>query len=247
MIYRIGVGCRKIMAADSIVINYGDRYTKLYIHNFNEVISNHMRLVNNFFEIAFLDFIKVNYPHHKEIIDIGANIGNHSVFFAEFLDCKKVHCFEPFGTNLAILRKNVERYGEKCVIYDIALSNKTGIFPLYNSQEENYGGFSLHSYQNGSSFRVQDEIDAITLDSLELKDITMMKIDVENHENEVLEGAMNTILENKPILFIENLFYAHPDVCPDPEPHQKILHELNYMKLTPNVVGSIMDLWVSRE
>lgn len=118
--------------------------------------------------------------------------------------------------------------------------------PFYNSQQNNFGGFSLHSYSNGSSFLVNPSIKVITLDSLNLQNISMIKIDVENHENEVLEGAKQTILNNKPIIFIENLFYGYPDVCPNPNPHQKIFDELNYIKINSNIVGSFMDLWISK-
>jgi FkbM family methyltransferase len=103
--------------------------------------------------------------------------------------------------------------------------------PLYNSQKANNGGFSLHNYANGLSFVVEQSINVITLDSLNLDNISMIKIDVENHENEVLEGAKQTILRNKPIVFIENLFHGYPNVCPNPNPHQKIFAELNYQRI----------------
>lgn len=199
---------------------------------------------NNFFEIAFLDFINTNYNNQNEILDIGANIGNHSLFFAKFLKCNKVHSFEPFPQNLNLLRKNMSNYIEKSIIYDIALSDKECTMPLYNSQQGNFGGFSLHSYSNGSSFLVNPSVNVITLDSLNLNNITMIKIDVENHENEVLDGARQTILRNKPIIFIENLWYGYPNVCPDPNPHQQIFTELNYYKIQSNILGSYMDLWI---
>jgi FkbM family methyltransferase len=105
-----------------------------------------MRRINNFFEIKFLDFINKNYKEQKEIIDIGANIGNHSLFFLKFLNCKKVHSFEPFLDNLKLLEKNTSSFGEKSIIYKIALSNKDGEMPLYNSQRGNNGGFSQEHY-----------------------------------------------------------------------------------------------------
>jgi hypothetical protein len=137
-------------------------------------------------------------------------------------------------------------FADKSQIYEIALSNKEGTMPLYNSQAENFGGFSLHSYSNGSSFVVNSSINVITLDSLNLSNISMIKIDVENHEVEVLEGAKQTILLNKPIIFIENLFHGYPKVCPNPNPHQTIFDELNYYKKESNILGSLMDLWVPK-
>ena len=72
----------------------------------------------------------------------------------------------------------------------------------------------------------------------------MIKIDVENHENEVLEGAFETIKRNKPMIFVENLYYGAPLVCPDVDVHKKIFDKLNYKRVQRNIVGSLMDLWV---
>jgi len=225
--------------------NYSQTNTKIFVHNAGEIVSDKMVNTNNFFEINFLDYIAKKYNNQTGILDIGANIGNHSLFFAKFLNCEMVYSFEPFPRNLSLLKQNLHNFTHKSKIFEIALSNKEGTMPLYNSQAGNFGGFSLHSYSNGSSFVVNPSINVITLDSLNLDNISMIKIDVENHENEVLEGAKQTILRNKPIIFIENLFHGFPNVCPDPNPHQKIFNELNYKRVEINIVGSFMDLWIS--
>jgi len=226
--------------------NYGETNTEIFVHNNSEVISDYMALTNNFYEIDFMDYISKNYNNQTGILDIGANIGNHSLFFAKFLNCEMVHSFEPFPTNISLLKKNLNNFTHKSKIYEIALSNKEGTMPLYNSQAENFGGFSLHSYSNGSSFIVNPSINVITLDSLNLDNISMMKIDVENHENEVLEGAKQTILRNKCMIFIENLFHGFPNVCPDPNVHDKFFYEINYQKIESNILGSYMDLWIPK-
>jgi len=226
--------------------NYGNSSTQLTIYDKGEIVSDNIVETNNFFEIHFLDYINQNHKNQTGILDIGANIGNHSLFFAKFLNCEMVHSFEPVKSNIELIKKNMENFKEKNVVYEIALSNKHGTMPLYNSQRENNGGFSLHSYSNGSSFVVKDLVDVITLDSLNLTNISMIKIDVENHENEVLQGGKQTILKNKPIIFIENLHYGYPNVCPNPNPHQEIFDELNYYKKESNILGSFMDLWVSK-
>lgn len=74
----------------------------------------------------------------------------------------------------------------------------------------------------------------------------MIKIDVENHENEVLEGAKQTILRNQPIIFVENLYHGHPNVCPNPDPHSSILCDFGYMKKETNICNSFMDLWIPK-
>jgi FkbM family methyltransferase len=228
----------------SIDIIYKDSITTLYLYPWNEIVSDTIRGTHNFFEINFLDYIYNNYKNHKEIIDIGSNIGNHSVFFSKYLNCETVHCFEPVQNNIELLEKNLIPLNNKTKIYKCALSNKIGTLPLYNSQSNNYGGFSLHSYSNGSSFKVLDTIEVTTLDSYNFDNVTMIKIDVENHENEVLEGAKDTIRKHKPIIFLENLNHGYPHVVPEKEPHMKIMTSYNYKKVDSNICGSFMDLWV---
>ena len=223
----------------------------LNLHNFNEIVSNNIRQTRNFFEIEFLKYIKDNYPNQHGIIDIGANIGNHSLFFLEFLNCDNLYAFEPHPDNLSILKLNLSKYKNKSLIYDIALSNKDGLMPLYNSEINNYGGFSLFSYNDptvgNTSFLVKPDITVKPLDSFNLTNISMIKIDVENYENEVLDGARNTIQLNRPIIFVENLYHGYPYIQPNPDIHLKILTELNYVKKDSNIKNSFMDLWIPAE
>lgn len=217
---------------------------QLFIHPIHEVVSEEIRRTGTFYEISFLNYIAEHYGNQHEIIDIGANIGNHSTYFAEYFNCSRIHAFEPHPVNLNILHKNIDRYGDKCVIYDVALSNNNGEMTLFNSCANNYGGFSLHAYKNSSSFVVRDTIPVKTLDSFNLKNITMIKIDVENHENEVLEGSKKTIMHNRPIIFLENLYHGFPAIQPDINIHADFFRSVNYTKADSNILGSYMDLWI---
>ena len=90
------------------------------------------------------------------------------------------------------------------------------------------------------------EIDVVKLDNFNLSDISLIKIDVENHENEVLQGSKQTILTNKPIIVLENSYYYFSHIFPNPEPHKVILEELGYTKLYSNVCKSSMDIWIPK-
>ena len=63
--------------------NYGQTHTNIYTHDYGETIGDNMVQTKNFFEISFLDYICKNYNNQTEILDIGANIGNHSLFFCK--------------------------------------------------------------------------------------------------------------------------------------------------------------------
>ncbi len=158
------------------------------------------------------------------------------------MNCNKIFSFEPFSQNAELFKKNLSNYKDKCILFEKALSDKDGKMILYNTEENNFGGISLHKQEK--SFEVLEEIDVEKLDNYNLTDITLIKIDVENHENEVLRGSMQTILKNKPIIILENSYYYFSHIFPDPDPHKNIFKELGYTKLFSNVCDSSMDIWV---
>tara|TARA_R110000772_G_scaffold154537_1_gene265623 strand:- start:162 stop:857 length:696 start_codon:yes stop_codon:yes gene_type:complete len=213
----------------------------------NETISDIIRGSGTFFEEKFLEFIRVNFNKQKNIIDVGANIGNHSLFFSEFLDYNEIICFEPFKENVELLKLNLKN--KNCKIMDYALSDSNSDKVLYNSQSNNFGGFSLHSYDGSlgenKSFVVKDKVTTKTLDSLNLTGITMIKIDVEGHEIPVLIGGIETIKKNKPIIFIENLSHGYPHLFKENQ-FDEFFEKIDYQKTQSNIMHSFMDLWIPK-
>jgi FkbM family methyltransferase len=225
-------------------IKYDGKEIGINIHESNdhgiyEHISAEINRYSIFYEIGFLRYIQNNHLMQSGIIDIGANIGNHSLFFSEFLEYDTIHSFEPHPHNFELLKKNMD--GKKAELYQIALSDTKGEMAMYNSDSSNNGGFSLH--QQSTSFVVYDKIDTITLDSYNLKNISMIKIDVEGHEEEVLKGAINTINETHPIIFIENLGHSWPELF-RVDRLNSFFDDIGYIKQTQNIANSLMDLWV---
>jgi FkbM family methyltransferase len=225
-------------------ITYLNKKITFNLHE-NETISSAINSTQNFFEVDFLEFVRNNYPKQTTIIDIGANIGNHSLFFSEFLEYDEIICFEPFDKNVELLKLNL--IGKNCKIMDYALSDSDSEITLYNSQMNNFGGFSLHFYdgskRENKSFIVKDKITTKTLDSLNLSNISMIKIDVEGHENSVLNGGIETIKRNQPIIFIENLSSGYPHLFKDSQ-FDEFFENINYIRIHKNINRSFMDLWI---
>jgi FkbM family methyltransferase len=217
----------------------------IFLHSEGEHVSDMIRHYQTFYEIDLLKYIELNYKDQNEIIDVGANIGNHSYFFAKYLNCKKVHAFEPIIENIDLMLKTINPFIHKIIVYPFALSNKEGEFPIYNTDyKKNYGRFTLDSYYFQTNQEFFRKVKTFKLDQLKLDNISMIKIDVENHENEVLEGAKETIERNKPIIFVENINHHNPHLYFDKEPHKKILESYNYKKLSSNIGNTMNDLWV---
>jgi FkbM family methyltransferase len=160
----------------------------------DENVSNDIRRHQDFFESPILDYIREKYPVQKTIVDAGANIGNHALYFANFLKFESMHCFEPIDRNYKILESNT--HDVKIKLYKQALSSEKKTLKM------NLGGRNMGSCIVSDTGDVP--VEAVTLDSLNLQNVTLLKIDVERHEPELLKGAKETISRCHPLILIED-------------------------------------------
>ena len=126
-------------------------------------------------------------------IDIGANVGLWSCDLVKQFE--KVIAFEPVAEFRECFKKNV--VGSNYIIEPVALGRTESLIEM-NIVQGNTG----HTHINQSSIG-RGTIPLKTLDSFNLTNVDMIKIDVEGFEGEILAGAMKTIEQNKPVLVIE--------------------------------------------
>jgi FkbM family methyltransferase len=131
-------------------------------------------------------------------VDIGTNIGNHSLYVAS-LNCR-VFSYEPNAELVEILKKSIWRnqFENLITVVNCGLGRSKGTADFAKKIPENTGMQTLVVGQNGS-------IDIKPLDSFSFpQKVNMIKIDVEEMEMDVLCGAEKTIRENRPMLYIES-------------------------------------------
>jgi len=223
------------------IVSYGDKQFPMDFYLDDPIGSSLSQ--GRFYEEGFLTYIKQNFPNQRVILDIGSNVGNHAVFFRNFLKNEGVYCFEPVPLNFEKLVKNTD--GMDIVSFNFALSDKLGVSRIFNSQPSNKGGYTLEDTKFPNHNPLDCGIDCITipLDLINIANISMIKIDVENHELHVLEGARKTIVRNKPIIFIENLYHGHPEVCPVGK-FDNFFSSINYSLKESNILGGFMDAYI---
>ena len=136
------------------------------------------------------------------VLDIGANIGFHTLYFSELATASgRVFAFEPVLYNFNALKQNLELNLTKNVeIYNIALSNKNEQLKISaDANSTNPGSFNLFD-QNGEtniSCRIGDEVINV------LERVDFIKIDVEGYEAFVIDGLINIIKKYQPKIVFE--------------------------------------------
>ena len=135
------------------------------------------------------------------LVDIGANAG---IYSAIALDHRRwVVAFEPVPEEAARLRCLI---GVRGVVYQIALSDHNGTATLhvpYHGERAVTTRSSLEEDVDPELCHRKLTVKIETLDSFELAQISLIKIDVEGHELAVLRGAVQTIIRCRPNLLIE--------------------------------------------
>ncbi len=141
-------------------------------------------------------------PAEGVIVDVGANIGNHTVFFGHFLEPRRLYCFEPQQVAFSTLTRNIELNLEHCDVRarQAMLGAETGMGGISRYQNWNQGGAEFEAAEDGRTEMLRlDE----AVDPADIPDIALIKIDVERAQTEVLRGATGVLTEARPALWIE--------------------------------------------
>jgi FkbM family methyltransferase len=170
------------------------------------------------FENGLIEWCKQFCRKDQNILDIGAHSGTYTISLADY--SKHVYAFEPQKMTFYSLCGSVALSNIKnvtCINYGLGSTEQVGKQKL-NIVSLDGGGSSLHNNNNNNSLQTE-EIEVITLDSLNLDNIGFIKIDVEENELQTLMGSQNTLIKSN---------------------YPKILFEMN--KECPQLLGFLQSL-----
>lgn len=151
---------------------------------------------------SLLGWLQSNKLIKGSALDIGANIGNHSLYFSKFY--KYVFSFEPNPRTFKLLEIN-STLSPNIVPFNYGLSDTSGKVSM-GFCKENMGGAKIINSIDSISDLNEIEIEIRTLDSMLdqlAAPIGLIKLDVEGHEYAAILGAKNAINTNKPIILFE--------------------------------------------
>ena len=159
-------------------------------------------------------------PKDSFVLDIGMNIGNHSLFLAA--NGLRVIAFEANPKMSKIAKESIalNEFENKIQVNEFGLSDCEGIMHFAKEIPSNFGGMSLSSGagESGAGIVVK------TLDSLKVQEkISCIKIDVEGMESRVLQGARELIMRNRPMI------YAEANYSQDFVKLERVLESLEYV------------------
>lgn len=153
------------------------------------------------YEKEVYDFAKKILLKGNTVLDIGSNIGYHSIHFASLVPNGKVYCFEPNSLLKSLIKNNFQLNNlDNFKIVESAVSDKNIVSDFLISDLSNTGLSVLTNKKSHSTI----EVKTVSLDYY-FKDqpIHLIKIDIEGSEMLAVQGMKNILTHQKPYLVIE--------------------------------------------
>jgi FkbM family methyltransferase len=174
----------------------------------------------------------------QSFFDIGANIGQHSLFMSLYAD--QVHSFEPYW----VVSQKLERHVElneigNIQLHKVGLSNQQEELDFYAPTGRNQG---IGSFDAGTVSKGNKNLGKLALvrgdDYLaqnKRQDIALLKIDVEGFEKNVVVGLGDTLRKSRPVIVVEvtygnSLSFASLDELSAALPTDYVLFRFNNRK-----------------
>jgi FkbM family methyltransferase len=174
----------------------------------SDIIQREIIRTSYFYQPKPLNFIHHNQllPNAPVVADVGANIGNHTLFAALLMNASHCYAFEPNPPAFAILQRNIEinSLQHSVSLFNIALGARTHQASNSPIHYANLGGNAIKEDPRGS-------VTVKRLDDLDIPPLDFIKIDAEGNGGQVLQGALSAIERDKPLLLVESSSQAESE------------------------------------
>ncbi len=168
-----------------------------------EYVDRHI-YVEGIFERRFLDGLYAYFTRYPGdvMLDVGCNIGNHSLFLASRF--RTVHAFDPNPIVIARAKANLERNDIGNVrVHNVGLGERASRLHLKVNRGGNLGASFLTDHPDADTQAVPIAIgDDFVRESVRGK-VDLLKVDVEGHERAAFVGLRETVSRHRPIVAFE--------------------------------------------
>lgn len=171
-----------------------------------DLIARKIRQSGQFYEQRLLDYLARRIVPGGLVLDIGANIGNHAVYFGAYL-ADALACVEPVPALADRLEANLKANGIAAArVFRCGAGAAPGqaYVPASLQGVVNSGAIALTPSAGPEMVRVPVRtVDDLAAELAEHRPVTLMKIDVEGMQDAVLAGASAVLRDDRPQLVIE--------------------------------------------
>lgn len=143
------------------------------------------------------------------VFDVGANVGQSALDFAQAFPTARIHCFEPVLETFKILARSA--VGPRFHHNHLALGSAPGVLQMEVNDDPAFSDMNSltgrHPLAGANDYHTE-KVKIVTLDehrsTMGLRRIDFLKIDTEGFDMEVLRGAARTLTEkNIGWIFVE--------------------------------------------
>jgi FkbM family methyltransferase len=216
-------------------VKFGDQKFLLRGFSKDDHIFNHWKKSGCFYEEALLR-VAASLGLAGCYIDAGANVGNHTVFFAAFCECDEVISVEASAQIYEILRYNCkDNVHTPCVTVNKCLYSERGLFAESSEINSQNCGDTVFTVGDTGS------VGTTTIDSLaQGRNVSLIKLDIRGGELNALKGSVDTLQRCSPALFIETTGLGTPE-------HRDVddyLAKFGYIKKSSSLAAFPTFLWM---
>lgn len=194
---------KKFTSYREVTLSHRKSTFSLFISPRNGFIDNYIFLYG-VYESFMLDLITTYLEPGMTFVDIGANIGQHSMYAATLVGEKgAVYSYEPIPYIYKQLQDSVHANHFEKIVHakNVAIGEKDSEETLHVSRK-NIGGSSLVN-SDGTTERITVHVKNGTTELQALLHIHMIKIDVEGYEYEVLHSITPSLKKHSPVILLE--------------------------------------------
>jgi len=193
---------KSFTSAKEVEVLFGGFKVLMFIKPDNGGVDNYIYL-NSIHEQEILNVIRENVQAGDTVVDVGANIGQHTLFMSKFVgETGSVYAFEPLKSNTDSIQKSLKLNNSQNVkVETMAVGEKDTEVKMYVPETSNdrssreLVGIVVENFEKVK----MTKLDTYFKD----KKIDFIKIDTEGFESEVVSGASKMIAEHQPKILLE--------------------------------------------